>query len=314
MNQTSIQTQVLVLTTEGFEPDLRLTQSPDSTSTPSKQLDLSAICFEQFFLQNISPDRIWMVAGPVEQWDEFNAERNQHQVTLQLILSDSESVDEFAEVLTADDIVLSNAMEVLNDFDKHPCSKTRIVWIHLRTPFQDHGPTIQIINRLQALRHQITAESSTPCVLIVAPLRGQPTQPEPPFQCGFAQHLSQVPLWVDMGDAHMCRIQQAAGSYDLLPTVLDFCLLNQSVPQQDSKSQPLNLRPWTLAPGLMIDRTIKIVSVDQIAEVSRILLSVTTTKADNPPETAYFRKPEDVWNVNPIPLGGDDYNEHPDQD
>ena len=170
-------------------------------------------------------------------------------------------------------------------------------------------------------------ESSTGSrpILIVSALRGLPVQIHEPFNTMGDESVVHVPLWIDDGTGQACRLQQLAGSFDLLPTISHY--LTGRSPEEQSPTpstgqasvalSKLNCKPTSLIHFLRSsefppDRLLKLTADAWTGLRTQQYLLIHAESAANPDspdaenETPDFvpartrglyLKPDDLWNV-----------------
>jgi hypothetical protein len=212
-----------------------------------------------------------------------------------------------------------------------------LVWIEVK--LRDLDPEHQRQSAeaiLQWLHREHSACSSGPLespIRIVTTLSGRHVAVDPPFIVRGDEARTHVPLWIDHGNSHACRIQNLAGSFDLLPTVEDFLagsdssdqptpdavdesktLLNESPGLTEIQNSPISLKPLCGNFPAFRDRLLRLVGdnwtalrtahylviranvpIDQDADVygEPVDESQATTRH-------LYLKPDDVWNVHDV--------------
>ena len=100
---------------------------------------------------------------------------------------------------------------------------SNLVWIEfeMQTEASDQriGWSNSVVAWLLDRLDQHESSTGTRPVLIVSALRGLHQQIQTPFTTMGDESLVHVPLWIDDGSGHACRLQRLAGSFDMLPTI-----------------------------------------------------------------------------------------------
>jgi len=212
-----------------------------------------------------------------------------------------------------------------------------LIWVetHIQTESADSGLNAAevAVRWVQQMRSMAKSHERPNDVLLVSSLRGPGRQINSPFTSIGDEGLVHAPLWIDYGSSHSCRIQSLVGSFDFLPTILEYVT---GITPAEQHSQPdvesttsdhasqtgsrvltnLDGAPISLVtaaesfcPGR--DRLLRLTGDSWTALRSQQYLLVQTTQCDHPqtadsetgaepgevPIRYLYLKPDDVWNV-----------------
>jgi len=179
---------------------------------------------------------------------------------------------------------------------------------------------------IQQMRSPGQTEERPHDVLLVSSLRGPGRTIAAPFTSTGDEGLVHAPLWIDYGASHSCRLQCLAGSFDFLPTVLEYVTglapakqlsttadkdqaSSRVLTDLDGNSVSLVTAVQSFCPGS--DRLLRLTGDSWVGLRSQQYLLVRMTQSDNrqiveseiDPEPAeaslrhLYLKPDDVWNV-----------------
>jgi hypothetical protein len=204
-----------------------------------------------------------------------------------------------------------------------------LVWIEALTESaEDHARAASRLLRLvQQLRSDVTPTPTNTPVLIVSSMRRESQEVAPPFTSGLSESQIHVPLWIDYGAGHACRIQALTGSDDLLPTLTEYLTGTAAIPEEEESSVSVseNLTGQTVhlsgSPMSLVsvceyhrplpDRLLRLKGDSWCALRTQQYLLVrnglSETRSDSarpaPGEEVQtarqlYLKPDDIWNVN----------------
>jgi len=212
-----------------------------------------------------------------------------------------------------------------------------LIWVEtlIQTESADSGLNAAEVGVrwVQQMRSMMKSHQRPNDVLLVSSLRGPGRKINSPFTSTGDEGLVHAPLWIDYGSSHSCRIQSLVGSFDFLPTVLEYVT---GITPAEQHSQPDNestaadrdnqkgsrvLTNLDGAPSSLVtaaesfcpgrDRLLRLTGDSWTALRSQQYLLVQTTQCDQPqtadseceakpaevPVRYLYLKPDDVWNV-----------------
>lgn len=311
--------------------------------TTFDNLDMSSAFFEQYLIQDArSGVTTADVLGGEEAWRHFQQLLKQRDCAMvNVVLS---KADEQAEVdsdpalkgfessAVTIHISLKSQSEQGESLPEHLTDDSRILdadllWIDVRNGSlkQDPAWLALISGKIMELRRRIVGDPAEQPILIVSSLRGSSRTVALPFIGGCEESLIHVPLWIDDGNGHARRLQKLAGSFDLLPTLVDYLIgepegERSRVPtdapvsgDKDTESKdtanltvgPRSLRPMLRDFDIEGDRLLRLVGDAWSALRSQQYLLVSAEMQDQNSEAMdsgldrrrLYLKPDDVWNV-----------------
>lgn len=279
---------------------------PDDFQTSAEDLDVRSAYFEQHYLQKRpSADQRLRPFGSPAAISAFISDLNNHQLRFE---------EQFADV-------------ELN-LRKLPRG---VYCVH--TTIARFSQTLSGIVTQQRDLFEVTGQE---CALIVTGWTGIPRGPisESGHQPFAFESMHRVPLWIDTGVGHPCRVQTLCGSHDILPTVRELLIgtpsgnsvhssesgtdLSPAAPQASGSDSipvrtPRSLFRLLANPGNPVDREILISGLDYDAVRTRNFLLVrkhrptlieSQTDAENcgsqvisEDDIRLYVKPEDYWNI-----------------
>jgi hypothetical protein len=332
-------------------PTASATSGNGAKSSPLNDLDLHCAYFEQYLLQDArSNATVRSVLGGDEAVPEFLRllhERGHSVSCIQVAtalaertersgsFSDAAQLDPVQLIVSADGHVTALAEQLKSALTSD------LVWMDVVTG--DPGHAAETVNRMLAWLFSDCVGAGNPDdrpVTLITVLRGNDWPVRAPLKSGISEPSIQVPLWIDCGSndssvAQARRLQALAGSFDLLPTILE--LITGESPAAVTKtgavaaSHPLSTGPISLWPAFsqfltMPDRILPLqgdhwsawrtqnfllvqpTAQEPAAPVIGASVSVSTESADEDeswdghadvPAQLYL-KPDDYWNVNNV--------------
>ncbi len=191
-----------------------------------------------------------------------------------------------------------------------------------------------IVEWIRRARETVEAlDSNAPPVLLVTSLRGEARSVVDPFAAVAEESLVHAPLWIEHGAGHVRRVQSLAGSFDLLPTILEYLSGDREVTQETATTEerssqvlahlsgkPLSLArlPQTFHPEK--DRLLRLkgdlwnalrshqyllvqeqpCDPEEVSESCEVEKSGEEFIDHRQPVRHLFLKPDDVWNVHNV--------------
>lgn len=312
--------------------------------TTFDDLDMRSAFFEQYLIQDArSGVTTADVLGGEEAWRHFQQLLRQRDcVMANVVLSKADEQAEidsdptllkgFESSAVAIHISLKSLSEQGDSLSEQLKDDSRIrdadlLWIDVRNGSlkQDLVWLALISGKIRELRRRFVGDPAEQPVLIVSSLRGSSRTVAPPFISGCEESLIHVPLWIDDGNGHARRLQELAGSFDLLPTLADYLIgepanersqipthspasSDTEVESKDTASLavgPRSLRPILRDFGCGSDRLLRLVGDGWSALRSQQYLLVSAETQDQDSEAMdlgldrrrLYLKPDDVWNV-----------------
>lgn len=297
---------VLVFTAEGLSPEWLLGTSAITPDSALVELDLNSACFERFFLQNVAQGEVWQSLGTTSEWRSFQENLQAAGCSLEFL---SPAPNERWTALPASFARQLDWQVIFSDQGGERISQSSdVCWIHFPGILDQDEDAARMIRTLRRLRQSVEIAANHPCTLLILPLRGNEFTPCAPLDSCFPEAECHVPLWIDAGQKHVCRIQQIAGSFDILPTIISLVRLSRSgLTATDSQTQtnvetdqPIDLCKWLKQPGAKSLRNIDIEVQGKKGVISDEYLSVTTQDQHGDQIDRRFHRPEDPWSVNPV--------------
>ena len=335
---------------DGADP-IPLVESGDASPPPSldhfnsfDDLDLRCSSFEQYVLQDSRVSaRLTDVLGGQRAFERFAKHLDTLNKSSGLVrLSFDDSPLDYGESTTESATRPEHRIEWPSTIERRlprgACDSSMQIDPELRSTLSADVVWIEVIasgdacredsDRLLKLVQQWRLESQpgseTTPVLIVSAIHGYARKVNPPFASGLAESLIHVPLWIDHGASHACRIQTLAGSFDLLPTVGEFLLGSGNLseppetkppnPSEQSgglKGAPLSLAGVCSHSQPLPDRLLQLTGDSWTAlRTQQYLLVHPVAGNSSRNEAGYsaddemratrclYLKPDDVWNVN----------------
>lgn len=203
---------------------------------------------------------------------------------------------------------------------------TDLVWIEVQTGLAENKELAadRILRLVRQLRSEALPTTSPLPILIVFPVRGRQREVAAPFSPGLCDSEMHVPLWIEHGAGHACRIQALTGSFDLLPTLNEYLTGTQPLAPETAsairslpdESAPLGSKPISLVSAcenrtLLPDRLLCLAGNSWNAYRTQQYLLVHASLQESLSDAAIpspdeklrtvrrlFLKPDDVWNVN----------------
>lgn len=204
-----------------------------------------------------------------------------------------------------------------------------LVWLDLEMEAETADQRTQWSNSVLdcLLKKLANCESTTGTrpILIVSALRGLPTQIHEPFNTMGDESLVHVPLRIDDGSGHACRLQRLAGSFDLLPTISHYltghwqneqspCAAagQESVALSDLNSKPISLIQFLQSCEFPRDRLLNLMADAWTGLRTQQYLLIHSKATDDPQDPdsdkdksefapartrGLYLKPDDLWNV-----------------
>lgn len=190
--------------------------------------------------------------------------------------------------------------------------RTNVIWIETNAPACD-----DVLRQVKVFQHRMNARYEIRSALIVTAGKPGEVLTLSDSRIRVAQSVLPVPLWIDDGGGHPCRVQIITGSCDLQPTILAMLDHNRSSLVSDTAAlaaesvrAPANLTSMMKSPGLPFRREIYITAPGCTALRTDEFLIVCPQPADltsqpTPDATAesdelaceVYVKPEDFWNI-----------------
>lgn len=346
--------RVLVLTTD----HLSLLRSPAETDPAGvfRQLDLRATYFEQHYLQD-ARNAFALSPGDATELKQFQTDVADAGMTIGILRwtpmcgwTRPEHLIELAKPPAAakqspDSGSDGSLGSTLSPADLDFLSRCDFAWIHVAsrptptsigTPLgasheTNVPPFEQLLAQILCSQKSLENPHSGIPIQIVTALGSAPQTIPPPFRSQLNETQIRVPLWIDIGEGHACRVNIITGSHDLLPTIRDALFaepkLAEQLPTQTDRaiheafdgtaSMRMSMDSCSLltlcrAPGTLIHRALAIVTDDGAALRTDRFLYVrhdqtpTRSSADSSSQTtttvpaareALYAKPEDIWNI-----------------
>lgn len=181
-----------------------------------------------------------------------------------------------------------------------------VVWMHCclaMQPGSADADAAKIGECLDVMR-TLALECNSP--LIVTGLNGADVPAEFPFESKLFEGLIRVPLWVESSGGECSRVQDVAGSFDVMQTARQ--LIQPEVAEQaftTERFQPTNLITLIANSGLSAGRELSIQTANANAIRSESFLFVQSNDAAKVGDVSFadcalYSKPADVWNVHNV--------------
>ena len=296
-------------------------------------LEMQSTYFEQYLLQDVR-DSVSLVdvLGGQEAMDRFGIElrASGRSTGVLRIVSDTTIFDDQTACLnrqvSAERCLTSEPIDNdglwQSDSELQAVLSSDFVWIDARV--DDGGTAVagRVLEVIRQLRKSVAQIPGLQSILIVSVLRGSDRTIAAPFMAGLPESRAHVPLWIDNGIPHACRIQSIVGSGDLLPTVAELLtgieadsVLDQTTEMAWMAEQlPLSGSAMSLvslcnAPRDVPDRILKLTGDGWTARRTQGFLLVDrpleVTPAQPPASheltaSRLYLKPDDLWNVNDV--------------
>lgn len=338
-------------------PDRELVESETSEINPFDDLDLQSTFFEQYLLQDTRSSSLATgTPGTLDAWQRLAASlraANKAAGYVRLVCVDSPadrvSTDELQSVqphegsLAAQGTAFSVIERAVScssagtdeidhalfrsDSGLRSVLESDLVWIAAQTESAKDSRTAasQLLTLIQKLRSEATSAPADAPVLIVSSMRRSTHEVALPFISGLSDSQIHVPLWIDHGAGHACRIQALTGSNDLLPTLWEY-LTGEAANAENSEPNPktpndqtavnLSSRPLSLVGTCqhhnpLPDRLLRVQGDTWDALRTQQYFLVRSDGRVSPSDSAgslscedqqnlrrLYLKPDDVWNVN----------------
>jgi len=269
--------------------------SPDSAVAPASDhpewhpcddLDAQAICFEQFYSQNLTSHcSVTDYLGGAEAFQVFlnrlqAAGKGFHHTTLEAKQTTLTTHESGLLVLTASGCESAETLAA-------------------------------VLQQFQFLRAQ-HPKTLPPPALVITSLKGISRSLPKHFDCPCAESEIRVPLWILSDQLQSARIQLLCGSHDLLPTIADLLALPTDPESTESLSASQNTAQAPNSPCSLIQlsrmhpdsmqRILTIHGNDWMGlRTQHYFLVQTSTSQTESPESQncrLYQKPDDYWNVN----------------
>jgi hypothetical protein len=313
----------------------------EAKSSPLEDLDLHCAFFEQYLLQDArSSATVSSVLGGEGAVPEFLRLLRERGLSINCIhlatsheahpqrsgfFSEAAQIDPVQMIVSSDGHTDSTSEQLKSALSGD------LVWIDVVTSDPEHSA--ESVNRvlawLSSERERTGPPDDCPITLITV-LRGNDWPVKAPLKSGISEPSIQVPLWIDCGGmdpgvTQGCRLQALAGSFDLLPTILE--LMTGESPAAVTKtgavaaSHPLTTGPISLWPAFsqfltMPDRILPMQGDHWSAWRTQNFLLVlpaaqeSTSTASAAADESWdqsaevraqlYLKPDDYWNVNNV--------------
>lgn len=213
-----------------------------------------------------------------------------------------------------------------DDSELHSALDADLVWFDVKIRAAENSllPADRVLQLIQRFRLEMSSSPSEIPVLIVSPMHGFARDVATPFSSGLSESQTHVPLWIEYGAGHACRIQALTGSFDLLPTLVEYLTGTKSSPegadaagrQLPHGSVQLNGNPMSLVnvcelhnplPDRLLCltgdswnalRTQQYLLVHSRSQESTSAATESMRDEEWRTTRRLYLKPEDVWNVN----------------
>lgn len=318
---------------------------PERAYTSFDNLDIGSSFFEQYLIQDArSGVKAAGILGGEESVKRFQQllRQNGRQIASVVCRAADQEMNTVADAsplwgsesgATTIQVSLTSSLKNENRLSEkllaaQQLQDANLVWFDVQTSSSKDEPgwSTAILDDILELRRSVFPEPAEQPILIVSSLRGSSRTVMPPFVGGCEESLIHVPLWIDEGNGHARRLQKLAGSFDLLPTLLDY-LLGEPVDETsrvtirsagsgESEAQSKDavslavgarsLRPMLRGFDCEGDRLLRLAGDHWTALRSQQYLLVFNQLQDHDSETMnsgldrrrLYLKPDDFWNVN----------------
>jgi len=336
--------------------DIASAATNNSDFSPFHDLDLQSTFFEQYLLQDARESALASrIHGTLTAWVRLTARLGKVNKSAGFVrlVGVSERVDDVRSTPWTDSFPASpitsgpliertlhcsdeemdggDNLVFRNDAELQFALGADLVWIDARTEAADDIEVAcsRILKFVQQLRSEASSTPSDSPVLIVSSMHGDSHEVSAPFISGLSESQIHVPLWIDSGGGHACRIQALTGSDDLLPTLFEFltgtaALAEDEVSVRENLSSlavPLSSRPMSLVSACehhspLPDRLLQLQGDLWDALRTQQYLLVRSRLNESPYDSAgydsagpsadeeikttrrLYLKPDDAWNVN----------------
>lgn len=335
----------------------RIDQLPVPVSlnfTPFDDLDLTSIFFEQYLIQDIRAsasvtemlggsarvqqfEEQLMATGCSTQYRRLICAREPTAISLpatRSLLFENSSLAQNAatassretRVTAIDDTISTVAFDAaLSEL----ALDSSLVWLDMEIEAETSDQRIHWSSSvldcfLKKLANYESTTGTRP-ILIVSALRGLPAEIHEPFNTMGDESLVHVPLWINDGSGHACRLQRLAGSFDLLPTISHY-LTGYSQDEQsplttagqnavalsDLNSKPISLTQLLQPCQFPTDRLLNLMADTWTGLRTQQYLLIHPEGTEDPqhPDSdqdsaefapartrGLYLKPDDLWNV-----------------